>query len=424
MLIPVSLGARGRKVVWAAGFVVAAVGLQLLRQRGYRTWNTVWAEDGFVYAADAYQHPALSTLFRGYAGYAQFVPRALILPARSLPVDALGVYCAVVSAAVWALLALFVFRSSAGWIESRRLRALLAVLLVAAPTAFHEVNANLANLGWPLLYAAGWAVVSRRTSAGDVGLRAAVVALAVLTTPVTFVLVPVAVVVTIVRRSRGDVIVAAAVSVGALVQLVAINASGPVPPFSAFSASDVPVAYGVRVVASDVVGERWLPKLWIHLDVVVVAAAVLVLCAFVVVAGPRRIERARWLAALAVALGSVVVFTGSLWARGTGGIRLVSDAYNASDSRYVVVPALLLTTAIVLLADASPRRWLCRAVAVQVVALVVISYALVSPRSAGPPWSPAVDRAAAVCRDPSMTIAKVPVSPDPLTMDVPCDRLR
>jgi len=38
-----SFGARGRKVVTAAGFVVVAVVVQLLRQRGYRTWHTVWA---------------------------------------------------------------------------------------------------------------------------------------------------------------------------------------------------------------------------------------------------------------------------------------------------------------------------------------------------------------------------------------------
>src|SRR4051812_26930028 len=168
---PVSLGVRGRKVVMAVAFAVAAVAAQLLRQRGYRTWNTVWAEDGFVYAADAYRQPALSTLFRGYAGYAQFGPRLLILPARLLPVSALAAYCAIVSAAVWALLGLFVVRSSRGWIESRGLRVVLAVLVVAAPTAFYEVNANLANLGWPLLYAAAWAVASRRTGAADVAAR-------------------------------------------------------------------------------------------------------------------------------------------------------------------------------------------------------------------------------------------------------------
>lgn len=421
---PVSLGVRGRKVVMAIAFAVAAVALQLLRQRGYRTWNTVWAEDGLVYASDAYRHPALSTLFRGYAGYAQFVPRALVLPARLLPVDALGAYCAAVSALVCALLALFVYRSSMGWIRSRRLRAVIAMLAVLAPTAFYEVNANLANLGWPLLYAAAWAVASRRDSTGDVALRATVVLLAVLTTPVTFLLVPVALAVAVWRRSRGDATVAAALVVGAVVQAIAINASGPVPPFSAFSAGDVPVVYGVRVLASDVVGERWLPDLWVHLDVALVVLAAVVALAFVVIAAPRRMARSRWVPPLVAALGSVVVFTASLWERGSGGVHLVSGEYNPSDSRYVIVPALLLATAVVLLADASPRRWLRPAVAAQIIAIVLVSYALVGPRSGGPPWQPAVDEATALCRGGSVAVAKVRVSPDPLTMDVPCDRLR
>jgi len=415
---------RVRLAAIAVGFVVGAVVAQLLRQRGFRSWNTVWAEDGFVYANDAYAQPALSTLFRGYAGYAQFGPRLLILPARLLPVSALGLYCATVSATVWALLALFVYRSTKGWIESRPLRAVLAVLLVAAPTAFHEVGTNLANLGWPLLYAGAWAVASRRTSALDVTARVAVVVLAALTTPVSFLLVPCAVAAVVLRRGRADAIVGSGLVAATVVQLIAINAAGPVPPFSPFSARDVPTAYGVRVVASDVVGERWLPTLWIHVGVAVIVAAVLALVAFVALAAAHRLDRALWLPPLVATFGSVVVFTGSLWARGTGGIRLVSGVYNPSDSRYVVVPALLLSTAIVLLGDASPRRWLRPAVAAHVLVLVVISYALVSPRSDGPPWAPAVDAAKRACHDSSLTIAKVAISPEPLTMDVPCGRLR
>ncbi len=151
-----SIRRRGRGAAVVAAAVIAMAGAQLVRQSGARTWNTVWAEDGTIYASEAYAHPALSTLLRGYAGYVQFVPRLIALGVRPLAVAWVAPYFAVVTAFVTALLALFVYRSTKGWVESPWLRASVMFMTAIAPVIYFEVNANIANLGWPLLFASYW----------------------------------------------------------------------------------------------------------------------------------------------------------------------------------------------------------------------------------------------------------------------------
>src|SRR5262249_55172919 len=65
MLSPMPDRGRARGVAALAAAVVVMVAVQLLRLPGARAWNTVWAEDGEVYASEAYALPAWSTLLRG-----------------------------------------------------------------------------------------------------------------------------------------------------------------------------------------------------------------------------------------------------------------------------------------------------------------------------------------------------------------------
>jgi hypothetical protein len=77
-------------------FALAAVAtaalciLQLLRQTGTPSWQTIWAEDGSVYSTDALRMGAIDTLFRGYAGYVQFLPRVLALAVNAVPMPRRG----------------------------------------------------------------------------------------------------------------------------------------------------------------------------------------------------------------------------------------------------------------------------------------------------------------------------------------------
>ena len=83
--------------------------LALCRQPHIHVWNTIWAEDGAIFAHDANARPALLTLFKGYAGYANLAPRLLALPTAVVPVSQFDRALAVASAAFDVLLALFVF---------------------------------------------------------------------------------------------------------------------------------------------------------------------------------------------------------------------------------------------------------------------------------------------------------------------------
>ena len=77
---------RVRGAAFGLAFVIGSAALVLLRQPGFASWNTVWAEDGAVYASQALSRPALHTLVTPYAGYVQLTPRLLALPVRVLPV--------------------------------------------------------------------------------------------------------------------------------------------------------------------------------------------------------------------------------------------------------------------------------------------------------------------------------------------------
>jgi hypothetical protein len=421
-----SVRGRARGVAAIAASLVVMIAVQLLRQPGARAWNTVWAEDGKFYASDAYALPAWSTLFRGYAGYTQFVPRALALGLRPMPVGWVAPYFAVTTAVIIALLALFVYRSADGWIDSTVLRATVMFMTALVPAIYFEVNANVANLGWPLLFASFWAFASRRDGPLDVVLRSVVVALTALTTPVVALLVPVGVVVAVLRRKGADIVVLASCVVALGIQLVAIGAAGPAASLPS-SRRDVPVAYGVRVVGSLVFGERWLDVLWFHLDAWLAVAAVAVVVAVVLLALPWRVASdRRGFAAIAI-VGSTVLFAVPVFVRGTLLIRLTSGEFTGAGSRYVYLPVLVLFSGLAVLVDGSPLRWLRYAVAAQAISLMVICFGLSSLRSTGPTWSSQLPPARAGCATAPLASATVtvPITPDggDWNVTIPCQRL-
>jgi hypothetical protein len=416
---------RTRPAVAATAVVVVMVAGQLLRQTGASTWNTVWAEDGKVYATEAYANAGVSTLLRGYAGYAQFIPRLIALGVRPIPVSWVAPYFAVASALVTALLALFVYRSMHGWVESKWLRASVMLMTALAPVIYFEVNANLANLGWPLVFASFWAFASRREGTADTTLRCSVVVLTGLTTAVLALLVPVAIVVAALRRRRADVIVLVA-SIAALgVQYLAIRAAGSTANDPS-SRRDIPVAYGVRVVASLMFGERWLKPLWLNLGVWLAVMAVVVVLVVVVVGSPRHIDRDRlWFAAVAV-VSSLVLFAIPVWIRGTVLVKLTTGVFTGAGSRYGYVPLLVLYSGLVVLVDGTRRRWLVAAVAAQGAALMLVCFGLGNPRSPGPTWSSELATARQRCQaagpPPAVSIPTTPGG-GPWYMVVPCGRL-
>ena len=418
---------RWARLAAALGAIAAAVFLQLLRQPGARTWNTVWAEDGAVYLSDTYSSRVTPTVFRGYAGYVQVVPRLLAMPARVLSVDAVALYLATAAAAVWAVLALFVYSSTEGWISTRSLRLLVVGMMVLLPASYFEVNANIANVGWPLLFAAFWAVLSNQQSRWQIAARSAVVLGTALSTALAGLLLPMAVVLAAVRRRSSDVVVAASLVVGMVVQVVATHFTQPDHTPLQSRASELPAEYGVRVLGSMVIGERWLSSVWSSLGLWLVLIAALVVGVLLYVADVRSVSRTRWLVAGTAVAISIAVFVVPVWLRGSLILRLhAGAAIHPGGSRYVVVPVLLLVTALVVVLDDARRPWAKRAVCLHGLVLIVVCFGLANQRSRGPEWQPQVDRARNTCAltQEDLTVP-VPITPSPgWAVGVPCHTLR
>src|SRR5438445_7911777 len=287
---------------------------QLARQPGAHTWDTMWAEDGRVYASDALATSWVHSLFRGYAGYVQLVPRLLALPLRLIPPKWWAAWFAFSAALLTALLALFIYHAMASFLSSRPLRALLAVTSALAPAMWFEVNANIANLGWPLLFAAFWAVLDRRTTFGALVARSLVLAGAALTSTLAVLYLPLAVVVTWRRRrTRRELYVTGAFVFAVIAQAVADRFA--TPGFEGpSSVGDLTKIYLVRVVGSATVGERALQTLWLSWHLWLAVAFGLALIAVLVVGhrAERGQRRLMWL----VVAASVVLFAAPVWIRG------------------------------------------------------------------------------------------------------------
>jgi hypothetical protein len=395
--------------------------LALLRQPGARSWNTLWAEDG-LYVQDAAHGSVTAPLMRGHAGYAQLVPRLLATGSRMVPVDRVSQFMAVAGAVMGALVAAFVYRCTQGWIEHRSLRLTLAALTALSPVLASENTANAVNTIWVLLFAAFWAIAARVARPADVVARAGVLFLAATSTPITALLVPFAATLVFVRRRAADVVAFVALLVGCGIQLLAIVATTDLTARYSSSAGDLPVLYGVRVLGTVAVGERWLNGSWDALGAGLgVLAAVAVIGALIAAALQSDTPRLQ-LAAVAM-MYSVVLFVAPTWPRGTSLLRATLDVSVPGGARYAVVPSLLVGTALMVLVDQLRPPVVRRLLIAHSVVLGALNYSLANPRSAGPTWSSAVGAAREQCDGRTTGDALLPITPAGWSVRYPCDRL-
>lgn len=415
-----------RRVAASVGFVALVAAVQLLRQPGVPTWNTLWAEDGARYTTDALSMSAWHAIRTPYAGYVQLLPRLLSLPVRVLPATWYAPWFAWTGAITAGLLGLLVVHSADGWITNRGLRWLLGFSLTAAPSLAYELNANVVNLNWLLAAASFWVVASRRRGAAETGLRAVVLVIAALSTPVVAATVPFAVFVAAVRRTRDDVVVLASL-LGGLGLQVLLSRNASHAPVSGHDYGQASRVFGARVVGSLVLGERWLSDLVPARTGAVIVGSLLVLGVIVVAA---RIDLLRgdrlWLVAGAVvtAFGS---YASAVIGRGTNWLPLVqaNGAYSPAGSRYLYGPIFLLLSAVIVVVDSSRADWLKAVVAAWVLAATISSLGLGGFRSMGPAWSTTVRAAQAGCRQhPDQSTYLVVITPFTWRAEIPCSRLR
>ncbi|WP_434449869.1 hypothetical protein [Lentzea sp. E54] len=370
----------------------------LLIPAGWARLDHLWAEDGARFAVDALRFPALSNLVEPYGGYLHTLTRIVAELVALLPIEWTAAAFAVAAAVLRALIALIAFAGSKAYLKSTPMRFALASLVIVLPVGNSETLNNLTNLHWFLLYGAFWALLWRDAPRVLVGLF---VFLAAMTSPLVFILAPIALLRLFQPRKEVPIVFLA----GLVVQ-------GAVMPFAARTAYShdaidpvqVLLASLLRVPVAALTGSERVDDFYPALGNGVILAALLI-TAVPIVAGLRFGDRAgRTLAVVAVAY-SVVLIVACLVLNWTALLQVQQPDVVMTGQRYSIAPALFLFTAIFVGLDATPAPAWGRAMVgasrylIGIIVVVSVFWYLqeASPVVDGVPWDESVAKARAEC---------------------------
>jgi hypothetical protein len=425
---------RWARAAIGAGLFALAVVLPLLRQRGVRSWATVWAEDGRNYTQQAMLEGGVDVLFRAYSGYLQLPPRLLAAFTPLVPVEHLARYLALSGVLVAALLAWFVYWSSVPWITSRPVRLALASLIVLMPALGGENTANITNTIWVCAAVAPWALLSPRDRGRDVAVCASVAFVAACATALSVMYVPLALGYVLVRRTRASMVTAGAFCLGLLVQSLVVLRAGEegVLDRQANNLDDMARLLSSRVFANYLVGYEGAQDLWEASSGAATLGSTIVVVILFAVLLPRAGRRAQMLS-IVLAAYSVIGFAFPVGGRGTDYLTVGGLGPDAGAPRFSVIPVFLLASAVAVLVapDGRGRDRLVARVArpvfvAQVALLAVLGFAVTNDRSRGPTWKESVETTYELeCVDaPASKVVEVPTSLERFTVSLECGDLR
>jgi hypothetical protein len=402
-----------------------------VRQRGVPVWNSLWAEDGRVFLSDALRD-FQGTFFAQNGGYVHIVPRSIAGVVALLPPTDAAAGMAIGAAAVIALIAGFVYLASAEMIRSRAARLALAAAVVFVPVPGTELLANTTNLHFYLLFGCFWALVWQSETRFALTSRSVFAVAAALSDPLCVLFLPLAVVAPTVHRSRRSLVVSCLFGAALLIQL-AIVANGTRPGRNwSFRLGALPDIFSFRIAGGLLVGDRFLGDAWTAYGRGFAYGA-LVLVATVIAALLARSDR-RAVLFMLIALGYAgLFFCVQLFGRGTGGVDPEWQGAQLNGARYILLPFLLVTTVILVLADRVPDTGRGRSsqvirylALVWVVGLLAVNFSITTDRSRGPRWDRQLALARRVCANTQRRSVSVLVSPEPPRVwyaTIPCRRL-
>jgi hypothetical protein len=330
----------------AFGFV-AAVAFLLLIPPGWARLDHLWAEDGARFLLDALDSPVLPNVADPYGGYLHVLPRLVAELVVLLPVEWAAAGFAVCAAVVRALVALIAFAASKAYLRSAPMRFALA--------ANSETLNNVTNLHWFLLYGTFWALLWRNAPRVPVALF---VVLSALTSPLIFILAPIALVRFFQPRREVPIAFLAALVVQGLTMVFTSRT-----PYSHDEVDPVQVLLAslLRVPVVAFTGSERVTDFYPANGNLVIFAAVLV-AAVPIAAGLRFGDRAgRTLALVAGAYG-VVLIVACLVLNWAQILQVQAPGVVMAAQRYSIVPCLFLFTAIFVGLDATPGKTWERAV--------------------------------------------------------------
>jgi hypothetical protein len=435
------------RILGGALFVVFATAIQLLRQPGTPMWRTLWAEDGERFYEDAVRHPLREVVFRGYAGYAQVLPRIVAAIGSHVPLESYAAFVAVLTTALVSLLALFVFYASAPLLRSPLRQGVLAGAMLVLPVLPAEVLGAICNLHWMLPVPCLLAVLIPVERGGSVLARTIVVALAPLSSPLCLIFLPIALwrlVRHVQRRApRVDLVVPLVYLAAWSAQIVVIVSSkrtNPAGPAVGEFSGNVAKLYGARVTAPLLFGIRWCQSLWDVMGQGLGALSIALVAAALIWKFSRSETPARWVISMLVA-ASAAVFVIE-WAAAASALPGNMSQFSLMGSRFDVVPTLLLVFALLIpvdlagtivdpvprtavrLSDDMRRSSLILAVLTAWTAVAIVpSYRMGFARATGPDFVQSVEAAEHACERPPLRDAPILIAPKPWSMSLSCKQL-
>lgn len=428
-----------RQFVLGAAAVVLATALSLARTRGPGALNSIWAEDGRNFLADALNKSVVEALTTPFNGYWHMGPRLLAEVASRFPVEWAPGVLSTEAALVTSALALVVYLASGPYLSHPALRLLAAVPAALAPAGIGWVENNVATLQFPLLYGLFWALLWMPNTVWGRLTAIGVILLASFTTPLAIVFVPLALTRLVIRRDLHSLALGASLAAGVTMQFGGV-ALGWVTRAGVGTPRYDPVwavgDYLSKLLPTAIFGEKWTfdrmeqgvcpvfvvthtGEHWL-----VVVGSWLILAAVVIV-GMRRCRPAWTLAAVALA-HSVALYSASVMTLG------------CAANRYFVAPSLLVLTAIAALLrpktpdlDGAPaghgaEGTLTTAAVVFLTLAAVVCVANLrsdSPRSTSPRWSDLVQTARQQCLDEHRRSVVITTTVPNWTMEVRCTAL-
>jgi hypothetical protein len=408
-------------IALAAGAVIAAASLSLLRQPGLPAVNTIWAEDGTIFLSQALTHSFLGALTTSYNGYYMLLQRVLVEPVSWFPPGYAAAMLAVEAAVINALFALVVYVASAAALRSRLLRAAVAMVAVLPPVGMSEILNNVSNVHWSGLYALFWVALWVPAHRAGRAVASAVAFLVAFTNILGLVLLPLMVIRVAVRRDRHSAVLAAIVAAGLASDLIGLaTGSSTRNGGIQFDPSPGVRAFFTRVIPASLLGEQIVGPVMLRPPTryIMLAFALLIL---LLALGIYRHGSANWPVAL------------TAWIHAAG-FWLIAQSFGGMTPRYAAVAMMLIVAGLAALVapgrrpeeSARPESALISQFALiayvcLVGAIIAVNFREPTVRGSGPSWTQAVAEARRDCAAmPPDQLVLVPIAPPGWTAPLPC----
>lgn len=404
-------------------FLAIAAALQLLLA-GPESIKALFAEDGAVYLGGGLTHGFLDSLASPYAGYLVVIPRLLGEAGATLPLRYAPEVMNLGAVLLVGLSAVAVWVASAGLIRSTYLRVLLVALTLLPPASGLETVVTATNVPWYTGFAIFWLLFWKPETTRGAALGALLILLAGLSSPMLLFFVPLAALRAIAVRDRRDALIVGAFALALAIQapVTALGEKAIDPLWS----TNILTTFLQRVVAGSALGlelggEAWAEWGWAFL----IAISLAVAAALVGLA--LRASSGRLFAVIAILTGAAM-FLASGYQRALGPTMVWFEGeYNALGARYAMVPALLIASAAIVLADSrgpagDARPWVAMATAAVLVIAIVTSFGGDANREM-PSWRASLRQGAVECRARGGESEPIPITPEEWTVAVPCQRL-